>query len=48
MIVLDYYGYHLASKQSELTLNQELFILHGRQMLEKEMNKGVTGKLKKK
>ena len=37
MIVLDHYGYHLASKQSDLTLNQELFILIGRYMLDKEL-----------
>ena len=37
MIILDYYGYPLATKQSELTRNQELFILIGRNMLDKEL-----------
>ena len=42
MIILDHYGYHLTDRQSDLTLNQEMFILYGRPMLEKEMydNKG--------
>ena len=37
MIILDYYGYHLTNKQSELTRNQELFLLVGRYMLDKEL-----------
>lgn len=43
MIILDYYGYHLTTKQSDLTINQELFLIIGRYMLDKEMydNKGT-------
>ena len=43
IIILDYYGYHLTGKQSDLTISQELFILYGRYMLDKEMydNKGT-------
>ena len=37
MLILDYYGYHLASKQSDLTMIQEIFLLHGRYMLDKEI-----------
>lgn len=46
MIFLDSYGYHLTSKQSDLTLNQELFILYGRSMLEKEKYDNVKGSMR--
>ena len=47
MIIMDYYGYHLAQRQSDLTLNQELFILYGREMLNKEMSKDLKGNIKR-
>lgn len=37
MLILDYYGYPLAGSQSSLTRNQEMFILIGRPLLDKEI-----------
>ena len=39
IIWLDYCGYHLSDKQSDLTLYQTLFLSKGRMKLYKEMNK---------
>jgi len=34
---LDYYGYHLAERQGDLTVPQELFLLIGKPLFDKRM-----------
>ena len=47
IILLDYYGYKISEKQSEMTLLQELFICHGRVELDKKMNESQEKEIKK-
>ena len=38
IFILDYYGYPLASKQGELTIPQELFLLLGKPKFDKKLH----------
>lgn len=44
IIWLDYWGYHLADKQQDLTPLQSLFLMKGRMKLEEEMRKAEQQK----
>ena len=37
IFILDYYGYHIATKQSDLTIPQELFLLLGKPEFDKKI-----------
>ena len=47
IILLDYWGYPLATSQKDLTYAQRLFILKGRAEFEKEMRKDEEKEMKK-
>lgn len=47
IILLDYWGYPLATSQKDLTYAQRLFILKGRAEFEKEMRKAEEKEMKK-
>ena len=47
IILLDYWGYPLATSQKDLTYAQRLFILKGRAEIEKEMRKAEENEMKK-
>lgn len=47
IILLDYRGYHLATTQRQLTYAQRLFILKGRNKLDKEMAEAEEKEMKK-
>lgn len=47
IILLDYWGYPLATSQKDLTYAQRLFILKGRAEFEKEMRKAEKNEMKK-
>ena len=44
---MDYYGYPISRVQSDMTVLQEMFILKGRYMLDKEIAKAEEKEFKK-
>ena len=46
IILLDYYGYHIVEKQSDMTVLQEMFILKGRYELDKEIAEAEENEIK--
>ena len=47
IILLDYYGYKIAEKQSEMTIVQEMFISKGRVDLDKKMKEAEEKEIEK-